>query len=262
MACRGSGVRVPVAPPDRDTVDPHPSPTAGGEPSLGGREHGVRDDTHPPEAAVGPSRRKPKQGRALRPIRHRAALAGAVGGARPVRDRPGGHVQAEVLPADDVSVSVRRPAHRPLVHRHAERRAGPLPADARLQRVLPDRIRCVRAARRERGDQERRPPVQLDDEEHREHAPPVPDDGRHVRLGARGRHRRPLLLPLEPVAVPALPGGGPGLSADFGGRLVPQRRHARARAGRGRGPALLALRRAGREARPGPVVPQDDRVCR
>ena len=39
--------------------------------------------------------------------------------------------------------------------------------------------------------------------EHREHAAPVPHDGRDVRLGARGRHRRPVLLPLEPVAVPA-----------------------------------------------------------
>ena len=42
--------------------------------------------------------------------------------------------------------------------------------------------------------------------------------------------------------------------ADVAGRLVPQRRDARPRAGRGRRPPLLALRRAGREARPGPVV--------
>ena len=56
--------------------------------------------------------------------------------------------------------------------------------------------------------------------------------------------------------------GGPGVSAEVGGRLVPQRRHAGARAGRGPGAALLALRRAGREARPGPVVPQDDRLRR
>ena len=44
--------------------------------------------------------------------------------------------------------------------------------------------------------------------------------------------------------VPALPGEGPRLPEEVAGRLVPQRRDARARTGRRRGPALLALRRA------------------
>ena len=43
------------------------------------------------------------------------------------------------------------------------------------------------------------------------------------------------------------------------GRLVPQRRHAGPRAGRGHGPPLLALRREGREARSRPVVPAASR---
>ena len=46
------------------------------------------------------------------------------------------------------------------------------------------------------------------------------------------------------------------------GRLVPQRRDPGPRAGRGRRPPLLALRRAGREARPRPVVPADHEVRR
>ena len=83
--------------------------------------------------------------------------------------------------------------------------------------------------------------------------------GAIVRLDARGRHGRPVVLPLEPVDVPALPGEGPGLPQDVAGRLVPQRRDAGARAGRGRRPPLLALRRARREARPGAVVPAHDR---
>ncbi len=86
--------------------------------------------------------------------------------------------------------------------------------------------------------------------------------GARVRLGRRGRHLRPRLLPLEPVAVPAVPGGGPRLSRRVGGRLVPQRRHARARAGRGRRPPLLAVRRQGREARAGAVVPADHQLRR
>ena len=72
---------------------------------------------------------------------------------------------------------------------------------------------------------------------------------------------RPGVLQVEPVVLPAVPGGGPGLPRDVAGRLVPQRRHAGARAGRGRRPALLALRRAGREARPGAVVPADTKYA-
>ena len=79
------------------------------------------------------------------------------------------------------------------------------PADARLQRVLPDRVRCLRVTRGERRDQERWAPVHLDDGQHRDDAAPVPDDGCDVRLARRGRDGRPVLLPLEPVAVPPLP---------------------------------------------------------
>jgi leucyl-tRNA synthetase len=39
------------------------------------------------------------------------------------------------------------------------------------------------------GDQEQHQPARLDDVEHRQHAPPAPVDGRHVRLERRGRHR-------------------------------------------------------------------------
>ena len=88
--------------------------------------------------------------------------------------------------------------------------------------------------------------------------------GRWARrsTGRRGHHRRPRVLPLEPVAVPAVPGGRPRRAADVAGGLVPQRRHAGARAGRGRRPPLLALRRAGREARPRAVVPADHELRR
>ena len=209
MACRGSGVRVPVAPPTRDeTAEPSPlAGAAGGEPSP--RTHVTKIRTEP--ARTEPASEPHTHDRALRPGLDRAALAGALGGARPARHGSRGRHAAQVLPADDVPVSVGRPPHRPLVHRHPERRAGALPPDARLQRVLPDRVRRLRPARRERGDQERWPSVHVDDAEHREHAPAVPHDGRDVRLEERGRHRGSVLLPVEPVAVPALPGGRPGL---------------------------------------------------
>ena len=191
---RGSSPRSSTNARDADT---HPSPSAGGVAVSEAAETVTETDTTDERTRI--ERYDPT---AIEP-RWQARWAEL----RPVRDGPRRRVEAQVLPAHDVPVSVGRPAHRPLVHRHADGRAGALPADARLQRLLPDRLRCVRPAGRERGDQERRPPVHLDDVEHREHAPPVPDDGRDVRLGRRGRHRRPVVLPLEPVAVPALPGG-------------------------------------------------------
>ena len=215
-------------------------------------------DTAEATADTAESGDAPNTGRALRPDGHRAALAGALGGARPARHRPRGHEPAQVLHVDDVPVPVGRPAHRALVHRDAERCAGALSADARLQRLLPDRLRCLRVTGRERGDPGGWPSVHLDDAEHGEHAPAVPLDGRDVLLEARGGHRRPVVLPLEPVDVPAVPGEGPRLPEDVAGRLVPQRRDAGARTGRGRGSALLALRRSRREARPRAVVPAHD----
>ena len=136
-----------------------------------------------------------------------------------------------------------------------DRRDRALPPDARRERVPADRVRRVRAARGERRDQGRLPPARVDDAQHREHAPAVPDDGRDVRLVVRGRDLRPRLLPLEPVVLPAVPEGRARVSIEVAGRLVPERRHAGARAGRGHRSALLALRLEGREARPGPVVP-------
>ena len=210
-----------------ETAKPHPSPA----------RRGVIPS--PRTTVTEPLRRDPNPDRALRPDGHRAALAGALGGARPPRDGPGGRRPTQVLPVDDVPVPVGRPAHRPLVHRDAERRAGALPADARLQRLLPDRLRCLRAAGRERRDQERRPPVHLDDGQHREHAAPVPDDGRHLRLEHRGRHRGPVLLPLEPVALPALPGGRPRLPRDVA-RSTGVPTTGRSPASRSRAPTVIA----------------------
>ena len=134
-----------------------------------------------------------------------------------------------------------------LVREDPDRRDRPLSPDARRQRLPADRVRRLRAARGERGDQEPDQPARVDDGEHRHDAAPAADDGRRLGLDGRGRHLRPRLLSLEPVAVPAVPRAGARLSRGLPGRLVPQRRDARARAGRGRRPPLLVLRREGGE---------------
>ena len=83
---------------------------------------------------------------------------------------------------------------------------APLPAHERLQRLLPDRLRRLRPARRERGHQERHPPARVDDAQHR-----AACAASCARMGAtfdwstRGRHLRARVLPLEPVVLPAVP---------------------------------------------------------
>ena len=189
-------------------------------------------------------------------------MAAALGGARAIRHGPGRREQAQVLPADDVPVYVGQPAYRALVREVADRRDRALPPHERRERLPADRLRRLRAAGRERRDQEQDQPPPVDAEERREHAPPAAHDGRHLRLEERGRDLRPGLLPLEPVDIPAVPGGRTRLPSQVSGRLVPQRRDAGARAGRGHGSPLLALWRTRREARAGAVVPADDEVCR
>ena len=148
---RGSSPRSST---NRDeTADPHPSPARRGVPVS---EHVTEPPTRPTSRATDTDRAAaPGSSATTRPPSSRAGRRAGTSSACTRRtctttSRP------QVLPADDVPVSVGRPAHRPLVHRHADRRARPLPPDARLQRVLPDRLRCLRAAGRERRDQERR----------------------------------------------------------------------------------------------------------
>ena len=120
-----------------------------------------------------------------------------------------------------------------------DRRDRPLPADARQERLPADRLRCLRPARRERGDQAEHQPARLDDVERRQHAPPAAPDGRHVRLGQRGRDLRPRLLQVEPVVLPAVPEGRAGLPRRTR-RSTSARTTARWRASRSRAPTGAA----------------------
>ena len=189
-------------------------------------------------------------------------MARPLGGGRAVR-RPRRRPAPEALHPDDVPVPVGRPAHRPLVRgdRAGHRRAHA--PHARLQRDVPDGLRQLRAAGRERGDRPRRRSRRVDDREHRAHADPVPNDGRDVRLVARAGDQRPVLLPLDAVDLPPVLRGRAGVPGHGRGRLVPEGPgRAGARAGAGHGAALLALQHAGRQARPRAVVVPDHELLR
>ena len=80
-----------------------------------------------------------------------------------------------------------------------------------------------------------------------------------VRLVAAVQHLRPGVLPLDAVAVPAVPRARTGLPQEQPGQLVPERPDgAGQRAGRRR--PLRALRRRGDQARADAVVLQDHRL--
>ena len=59
---------------------------------------------------------------------------------------------------------------------------GALPADARQERLLPDRLRRLRPAGGERSDPARHPPPHMDVREHRPDARTAEEHGRDVRL--------------------------------------------------------------------------------
>ena len=191
-------------------------------------------------------------GRALQPARDRSEVAGALGSRRAV-PHAGRRPAAEVVRAHDVAVHVGRSPRGTLVRDGAIGRERALQADARLQRALPDGLRCVRPACRERRHQERTPPVGVDVRERRTHARAVEVDGRDVRLEPRSDDGIAGLLQVDAVVVPAAAEARPGVQEEGGGLVVPEGSdRARERAGRRR--EVRALRQRRLEARPGAVV--------
>ena len=153
-------------------------------------------------------RTTPAGRRPLRTNRDRAALAGSAGTrsacTRPTCDDP---QQAQVLRADDVPLPVGRPAHRSLVHRRRRPTRSPATSACRAT------TSSSRSASTPSGCPPRTPPSRAAStratwtlQNIDTHAPPAPDDGRHVRLGRRAGHLRARVLPLEPVVLPEVPG--------------------------------------------------------
>ena len=181
-----------------------------------------------------------------------------LGGAGPVPRRrrlPAG----EALRADDVPLPERGPAHGSRRGLRPARRGGALLVAAGLRGAEPDGLRLVRAERRERRDPRQRAPGHVHLRQHRDVDRVVPEVRHQLRLEPDVQHLRPRVLPLDPVAVPAVPRARAGLPQGEPGQLVPGRPDgAGQRAGHRR--PLRALRRRGDQARADPVVLQDHRV--
>ena len=146
----------------------------------------------------------------LQPGGHRGQVAAGMGTVGLVSDR-GGSRPAQVVCADHASLPFRGPARGALVRHDPQRHGGPLPAHAGGQRLLSDRIRCLRPAGGERGHRPRHQPADLDLRQHRQHAPPAAADGRDVGLGPRGGHLRARILQVVAMVLPAPAGGRPRL---------------------------------------------------
>ena len=124
-----------------------------------------------------------------------------------------------------------------------------------------DGVRRVRPAGGERRDQGRRASAHRHRAQHRLDSRADAPHGLGDRLGPRDLDRRPGLLPLDAVALPALLREGPRLPQGGAGQVVPERPdRARQRAGDRR--PLRALRRRGRGEDPDPVVLPDHRLRR
>ena len=178
------------------------------------------------------------------------------------RSRRAGRRRApQVLRRRDAAVSLRRPPHGAHAELHDRRRDHAHAAAPGHAGAAADGLRRVRAAGGERRDQGRRPSAHRHRAQHRLDSRADAPDGLGDRLGPRDLDRRPDVLPLDAVAVPALLREGPRVPQGGAGQVVPERPdRARQRAGRRR--TLRAVRRRGRGEDPDPVVLPDHRLRR
>ena len=189
-----------------------------------------------------------------------AGLGGRAGLLRR-RSSAGRRAGRQVLPARNAALPLGRPAHGARPQLHAGRRRHALPAPPRQARAAPDGLGLARPARRERCHQRGRPPARDRRTQHRQHRAADAPAGVGDRLGPRDRRARPGVLPLDSVAVPALPGARARLPQGGGCQLVPARPD-RAGERTSRERPLRPLRDRGRGPEAGAVVLPDHRLRR
>ena len=201
--------------------------------------------------------------RFLRPENDRAQVAEGLGRREDLArlERRARRRGPDLLRPRDAAVPVWRAPHRPPEGLLGRRRDRALPPPHRPQGPPPDGLRRLRPAGREPRDQDRPAPARVHRGGDQGVPAPVPRVGDLDRLGPRVRHTRALVLPLDPVDLPAPVREGPRVSQGRRGQLVPEGRdRAGERAGDRR--PLRALRHAGRGAPARAVVLQHHRLRR
>ena len=196
--------------------------------------------------------------RTLQPARGRAPLAEALDREQALRG-PGRRLAAQVLRARDVPLSLGPHPHGPCAQLHHGRRHRPLPPRAGLQRAASHGLGRLRHAGRECRHRARRPSQVLDLREHRHHARQLKSMGLALDWSREIATCDPAYYRHEQAMFIDFLQGGPGRAQGLDGELGPGRPHGAGQRAGDRRPRL-ALRRTGREARTGPVVPEDHRL--
>ena len=146
--------------------------------------------------------------------RHRARMAGPLGGGGHFRGAQPGRAVGRAREGRRSRHKAGRPRHVPVPERGGSARRPPaglhrhgrvcaLPPDARQERPALPGLRRVRAARRAVRRADRPAPAQDDRGQHGRHAPPAAAAGAGLRRPAQLRDHRRGLLPLDPVDLPA-----------------------------------------------------------
>ncbi len=161
----------------------------------------------------------------LPPRRDRSRLAAALAGAgsppntRSRRRREPRQRRRHLLCPLDVPLSLGEPAHGPCAQLRDHRCDRPGAAAARPPGAAPDGLGRLRSSGGECRDRAGRGSRRLDRCQHRPDAGPAAAPRPLDRLGPGSGHLPRRLLPLDPVAVPPVPRGGPGLPQRGHGQL-------------------------------------------
>ena len=172
------------------------------------------------------------------------------------------YLEAEILRARNVAVSLGNAAHGAHAQLHDRRRDRAFPAHAGFSCDSPDGMGRIRLAGGKRGHSAGHPPARVDQSEYRVLQARLPPVWIQLRLAARDFHVRTGILQVEPVVFPAHAGKGNRLPQAQPRELVPEMRDGAGERAGGERVLLAARRYASRRESDRAVVPAHHAIRR